>query len=212
MRIATVLAIILFCVNGLYSQISQEQVMIKAKLVDENTGEPLGAEIEFKLESGKKFVKKSDKTTGKFDVLIPENTTYEVEVSGNDVYREVFSYTSPSTGEESYKEFEHTFKVKKLAPGVVVSKQKIFAENSSELTQAGKNSLDAFKTNMRFNRNAEFNFQVNAQSKSVAEKRLASLKEYLSDWRRYLRMIEFSTGTGSDDLIIKISKVKDIFK
>jgi len=189
-----------------------EQVMVKAKVVDVNTKQPLSIELEFEPTTGRKFVVKSLENSGKFDQLFQSGTEYKVTYTGDNVYREETVFKPMGKAGESYSEITHTFEVKGLAPGVVVETFDVFGANSTDLTSAGKSALKKMKVLMRFNRNASFIFQVNAPTKSLADKRLNTLKDYLGDWRRLLERIEFLSGTSGNSLDIKVDKLKDVFK
>lgn len=213
MKSITTILCFLFTIIGINAQGDLgEQVMVKGKVVEVNTKQPMSIEIEFEPSTGRKFVVKSLEGTGKFDQLFQSGTKYNVTFSGNNVYREEIEFTPKGKSGEGYSEINHTFEVKGLNPGVVVENLDLFSAGSADLTAAGKAALKKMKISMRFNRNASFIFHVNAADKTLAENRMNTLKDYISDWRRLLERIEFQTGTSGNSLIIKVSKIKDVFK
>lgn len=213
MKSITTILCFLFTIIGINAQGNLgEQVMVKGKVVDVNTKQPLSIELEFEPPTGNKFVVKSLEDSGKFSQLFQSGTKYKVTFAGDNIYREETTYTPIGKAGEGYSEITHTFEVKGLAPGVVVEDIAIFGAGSTDLTSAGKSFLKDMKISMRFNRNTSFIFQVNAVHKTLATNRVNTLKDYISDWRRLLERIEFQTGTGGNNLIIKVSKVKDVFK
>lgn len=210
MKSITVIAVFLFAIIGINAQDIGQQVMVKAKVIDVNTKQPISIELEFQPKTGNKFVVKSNEGTGAFEQLLQANETYAITFMGDNVYREESSFTPKSN--EGYSEINKTFEVKGLAPGVVVENLDIFGANSADLTTAGKDAVNNMKVSMRFNRNTEFVFQVNAANKALAEKRLKTLKDYTNNWKRLLDRVVFQSGTSGNNLIIKVNKVEDIMK
>lgn len=212
MKYITVFATFLFTFIAINAQDLGQQVMLKGKVVDVNTNKPLSIEIEFQPKVGSKSVVKSAEGTGTFEQLLQANEEYELTFKGDNIYREEDTYTPKSNTSDGYSEIAETFKVKGLAPGVEVESLDIFAANSTDITSAGKAALNKMKISMRFNRNADFIFQVNAPTKALADKRLNTLKDFISDWRRLLDRVEFQSSTKGNTLNIIVSKVEDIFK
>ena len=210
MKSITVIAVFLFAIIGINAQDIGQQVMVKAKVIDVNTKQPISIDLEFQPATGNKFVVKSKEGTGTFEQLFQANETYTITFTGDNVYREESSFTPKSN--EGYSEINKTFEVKGLAPGVVVENLDIFGANSAELTSAGKGAIDNMKISLRFNRNTEFAFQVNAPNKTLAENRLKSLKDYTNNWKRLLERVVFQSGTSGNNLVIKVNKVIDVMK
>lgn len=213
MKSITTILCFLFTIIGINAQGGLgEQVMVKGKVVDVNTKQPISIELEFEPPTGSKFIVKSLEITGKFDQLFQSGTKYNVTFAGDNIYREETTFTPVGKEGEGYSEIAQTFEVKGLTTGVIVEDIAIFGAGSTDLTSAGKSFLKEMKISMRFNRNASFVFQVNAADKTLAANRMNTLKDYISDWRRLLERIEFQSGTGGNNLIIKVSKIKDVFK
>jgi hypothetical protein len=210
MRSITVITAFLFAIIGLNAQLG-EQVMLKAKVVDVTTGKPMSIELEFKPDNGRKFVVKSQEESGTFDQLLQGSTHFEVTFDGDNVYRETIDYTTGSA-KDGYSEITHTFKVKALKPGVKVDEMELFGPGNNDLTAAGKAALKKMKLSMRFNRNTSFIFKVNAPNQALADKRLNTLKDYISNWRRLLERVTFETGTPGNSVDVIVQDVEDIFK
>lgn len=212
MKSITVIAVILFALIGIKAQTGDigQQVMVKAKVIDINTKQPISIELEFQPKTGNKFVVISKEGTGTFEQLFQANETYTVTFTGDNVYRTETTFTPKSN--EGYSEINQTFEVIGLAPGVQVEDFEIFGPNSTDLTAKGKEALNNMKISMRFNRNTEFLFIVNAPNKTLAENRLKTLKDYTSNWRRLLDRVVFQSGTNGNNLQIKVNKVEDVMK
>ena len=210
MKSITVLTAFLFAIIGLNAQMG-EQVMLKAKVVDVTTGKPMSIEVEFKPDNGRKFVVKSHEETGTFDQLLQGGTHYEVTFDGDNVYRETIDYTS-AVVKDGYSEISHTFKVKALKPGVQVNEMEIFGPSNNDLTAAGKEALKKMKLALRFNRNTSFILKVNAPNKDLANKRLNTLKDYISNWRRLLERVTLETGTTGNSVDVIVQDVEKVFK
>lgn len=210
MKSITVITAFLFAIIGLNAQLG-EQVMLKAEVVDVTTGKPMSIELEFKPDNGRKFVVKSQEELGTFDQLLQGGTHYEVTFDGDNVYRETIDYTTGSA-KDGYSEITHTFKVKALKPGVKVDEMELFGPSNNDLTAAGKAALKKMKLSMRFNRNTSFIFKVNAPNQALADKRLNTLKDYISNWRRLLERVTFETGTPGNSVDVIVQDVEDIFK
>src|SRR5690606_1993237 len=111
-------------------------------------------------------------------------------------YQEETTFSPKKTSDDSYSEITHTFQVKGLNPGVTVEELQIFQPNSTDITAAGKEALKKMKVSMRFNRNAEFVFNVNAPNKTLADSRMKTLKDFIDNWRRLLERVSFQSGTN----------------
>lgn len=210
MKSITVLTAFLFAIIGLNAQMG-EQVMLKAKVVDVTTGKPMSIEVEFKPDNGRKFVVKSHEETGRFDQLLQGGTHYEVTFDGDNVYRETIDYTS-AVAKDGYSEINHTFKVKALKPGVKVDEMELFGPSNNDLTATGKKALKKMKLALRFNRNTSFILKVNAPNKELANKRLNTLKDYISNWRRLLERVTLEAGTPGNSVDVIVQDVEKVFK
>lgn len=210
MKSITVVTAFLFAIIGLNAQLG-EQVMLKAKVVDVTTGKPMSIELEFKPDNGRKFVIKSLEDTGTFEQLLQGGTHYEVTFDGDNVYRETIDYTS-GKAKDGYSEISHTFKVKALKPGVKVDEMELFGPSNNDITSVGKKVLKKMKISMRFNRNTSFIFKVNAPNQALADKRMATLKDFISNWRRLLERVTFETGTPGNSVDVIVQDVEDVFK
>ena len=210
MKSITVIAAFLFAIIGINAQDIGQQVMVKAKVIDVNTKQPISIDLEFQPASGNKFVVKSKEGTGTFEQLFQANETYAVTFTGDNVYRSESTFTPKSS--EGYSEINQTFEVKGLAAGVLLEDLDIFGANSTDITAKGKEALNNMKISIRFNRNTEFLFQVNAANKTLADNRLKTLKDYTKDWRRLLDRVVFQSGTSGNNLLIKVNKVEDVMK
>ncbi len=210
MKSITLIAVFLLAIIGINAQDIGQQVMVKAKVIDVNTKQPISIELEFQPATGNKFVVKSKEGSGTFEQLFQANETYAVTYKGDNVYRQESTFTPKSSA--GYSEISQTFEVIGLAPGVLVEDLDIFGANSTDLTAKGKEALNQMKISMRFNRNTEFIFQVNAANKTLSDNRLKTLKDYTSNWRRLLDRVVFQSGTNGNNLQIKVNKVEDVMK
>lgn len=147
----------------LYSQFlnnTSVQLILKGKVYDEYTGNPVGAIIEFRTTTGKKFKIKSDSVSGEYSQVFNSGDKIEVIIYDWDVVREKFSVQLPDTNK--YAEIEQNFKVKHLKEGLVAYRFNCFETGSAEISPDCKANLLSLDEVLRFNRNVKFEIQVTA--------------------------------------------------
>lgn len=135
------------------------QVLAKGKITDESTSMPIGTNLEFKSESGKRIKTLSNSITGNWELLLPEGK-YEVVLFSWNIARKI-DYIEIIAGTK-FKEIERNFTVKRMLPNDIMFKMKAFADNSTVPNKTILKELDELKETMKFNRGVEFIVYVNA--------------------------------------------------
>lgn len=200
------------------------QILVKGVVTDENTGEPMSVEMEFKDSKGREFKIRSNSVDGTFSQVVESGETYEVMLNEWDVFRKETTFRSPDT--DVYIETEHNFTVVKMNPGAKVATPELFAKGEANFSAAGLAFVKDFGRDLRFNRSANFAISVNAAdtydgksssaAKALIDKRIATLETlFENEWRRYSKRIDIKadySGSCSGDAVVTVTKLEDAFK
>ncbi|MEJ5286725.1 MAG: hypothetical protein CH6_0265 [Candidatus Kapaibacterium sp.] len=169
----------------LYSQFlnnTSVQLILKGKVYDEYTGNPVGAIIEFRTTTGKKFKIKSDSVSGEYSQVFNSGDKIEVIIYDWDVVREKFSVQLPDTNK--YAEIEQNFKVKHLKEGLVAYRFNCFETGSAEILPDCKANLLSLDEVLRFNRNVKFEIQVTAFDTYYKTKRKQKIQKVVTEKKK----------------------------
>ncbi len=152
--------LLLLPLNSLLSQ--PLPIVVKGKIADEQTGEPMGVDIEFRNSDGKKIKINSNSLTGEFQQVLNAGEFYEVILSGSNIIRKVDRFKVDHY--DSYDEQEQNFTVKKLEPGRTLFRLSPFEKGSSQIIGDELESIFIeLQEIMKFNRAVYFEFVVNAK-------------------------------------------------
>lgn len=215
--------IFLFASHISYGEIP---LVVKGKVLDEFSGEPLLCTIEFRTNNGKK-IKVNTLEDGSYQQVLTSGMTYDVYIYDWNILRTNLSYSVPY--KEDYQEIEKDFYVKKLEKGNTIYKEDFFERSSSSLTAEAEKFLKELNTTMRFNRSVKFDLYVNAHDtysrssrkiRSLVEKRISTLKEKIDSFPMFRdRLIlvpdeskpDGKASTTNPDAIIKVHDIENIF-
>lgn len=183
--------ILLFIPTILSSQFlnnSNVQLILKGKVIDEYTGNPVGAVIEFRTNTGKKFKIKSDSVSGNYQQVFQSGENVEVIIYDWDVVRTKFTVQLPDTNK--YAEIEQNFAVKHLREGLIAYKYNCFERGNANLTPSCKDNLLGLDEVLRFNRNVKFEIQVTAFDTYVKTKRFEKVQKVVTDKKKKKTIVE----------------------
>ncbi len=137
-------------------------IVVKGKVTDELTGQPIGVEIEFRSTDGRKIKINSNSISGEYQQVLNAGEFYDVIFSGPNIIRKVDRLKVDHF--DSYDEQEQNFTVIKLEPGRTLFKISAFNKGSNEVSKEEIESVfNQIKEIMKFNRAVNFEFVINAK-------------------------------------------------
>jgi hypothetical protein len=136
------------------------QVIVKGKVIDEYSGKPTEAQIEFKTSSGNKFKIKSNSIDGSYSQVFNAGETVDATFTNFDLIKTTSSFKVDQT--DTYKEQNLDLKVKKLTAGLVAYSLEAFKSGEDVVNQESKAVIEKLEEVMTFNRNVKFDISVNA--------------------------------------------------
>ncbi|MCX7909645.1 MAG: hypothetical protein N2560_09040 [Ignavibacteria bacterium] len=181
--IISVIILIVPCL--LYPQFlnnSTVQLILKGKVLDEYTGNPVGAIIEFRTSTGKKFKIKSDSVSGEYSQVFQSGENIEVIIYDWDVIRQKFNVQLPDTNK--YAEIEQNFTVKHLKEGLVAFKFDCFEKGNSSLLNDCEEKLGGLDDVLRFNRNVKFEIQVTAYDTYIKTRKVQTVQKVVTEKKK----------------------------
>jgi len=157
--------------NYAYSFNKNVTILVKGKVVDQFTGEPVETTVEFKTSKGKKFRIKTNSLDGTFEQIFNAGDNIEIKFYFWNVARTYYKIHIKDT--IAYSEQYENFTVKKLEVGKSLFKFNLFKPRSSEFVSNYKQLLDSVEHLLRFARNIKVEFRVNAHDS------YAQIKKYI---------------------------------
>lgn len=167
---------------------SNVQLILKGKIIDEYTGNPVGATIEFRTNTGKKFKIKSDSVSGNYQQVFQSGENVEVIIYDWDVVRAKFTVQLPDTNK--YAEIERDFVVKHLREGLVAYKYNCFERGEAILNPDCKDKLLALDEVLRFNRNVKFEIQVTAFDTYIKTRKVEKIQKVVTEKKKKKTIVE----------------------
>lgn len=137
-------------------------IVVKGKITDEQTGQPIGVDIEFRSTDGRKIKINSNSISGEYQQVLNAGEFYEVILTGPNIIRKVDRLKVDHF--DSYDEQEQNFTVIKLEPGRAIFKITAFDKGSNQINKEELESIfSEIQEIMKFNRAVNFEFVVNAK-------------------------------------------------
>lgn len=210
-RYQLLLVLLIFNFNAIYSQFlsgKDAQVLVKGKIFEENTLEPLVLSIEFRSQEGKK-IKTQSNSNGEFEQLLPSGSKYLVILNSDSILRKEFNFIVDDSDKFIEQKTEWTAIKPKV--GSRIFGGNIFLNSSSNLSEQGIESLKELQMLLRFNRSLYVSFEI-SNKENLYESRLNFLKNYVESWTREKARIEFNImgkEQSNNDLNVKITKMSD---
>ncbi len=167
---------------------STVQLILKGKVTDEYSGKPVGATIEFRTNTGKKFKIKSDSLSGEYQQVFQSGEKLEVIIYGWDLIRQNFVVNLPDTNK--YAEIEQNFIVKQLREGLIAYRFDCFGTESSELSESCKENLLSLDEVLRFNRNVKFEIQVTTYDTYIKTEKVRKVEKVVAERKKKKKIIE----------------------
>lgn len=178
MKISAILATIicfLICFN--LNSAQTVQVFMKGKIIDEITGTPVSANIEFRMPNGKKIKIQSNSITGAYEQIFNAGDSVDVILTNWDIARKSESIYIENF--QKYTEIEKNFYVTRFTLGATIAAMNAFKHKEVEILPAFAEKLDEINKMLLFNRNVKFEILVSAKDTYKVEYR--TIKEKVID-------------------------------
>lgn len=219
------LVMILFLIISLNAQAQfisgqKGKILLKGKVIQEESNQPAGVNIKFIDEKGREFRTNSNSNSGIYKVLLESGKEYDVKIHGDDILRKTI--TLEIDKKEEYVEMDQDFTVQKLKPGLVLAHiNDAYAGNN--LTEKAIDALKQIKIMMRFNRNMEIKIYLLADNSDSqkARYRLSAIEDEIGSWnvaKRNVKEIAIKQEYqnikplgNAEDFVVFISKISDPF-
>lgn len=209
----TLLFALFFLPNNLYS--FTNNVLLQAKLINENDNNPIGAEVTFEDSEGDKIRVNADPLTGIFEQLLKADHEYKITFQGPEIIRKVITFKTKES--ETYSEQKEEFAVIKLEPKAKILNLNI-SEDENNISENEKKSLNELKSLLRFNRSLYIDIvcstnELKTKFETIIEDkswRIYRGKITVYDSNNYSKLpVKFD---GGNDTVVIVNKVEDPFK
>ncbi len=182
--------------------------LIKGKLLDAESGAPVGSYLIFLDETGKPVKIKSNSGDGSFQGILESGKTYHVSVTGYLITNHDGTIVVPP---KEYTEFNRDFKLKKIDAGLELSKQQGFMPNDADITDSGKQMLEKLKSFLDANISAHVNITVSSGDSYFKSKRVK--KEYTDKrGRKRYKRVRVTTEEQLQELLsARVEAIRSFF-
>ncbi len=171
---SSILITLLLTYNNAYSFSSNVTILVKGVVLDEFTGKPVETFVEFKTSNGKRFKIKTNSMTGQFQQILKAGDVVQIKFYFWDVARKIVTLHVKDT--IAYSEQNVNYWVKKLDVGRILFKFNLFKPVTSEFVNNSMSLIDSLEFLLRFSRNIEVEFRINAHDTYAKIKKFAPQK------------------------------------
>ncbi len=156
------------------------QVFMKGKIIDEITGSPVSANIEFRTPNGKKIKIQSNSITGAYEQIFNAGDSVEVVFTNWDIARKTESFVIENY--QKYTEIERNFYVTKFTAGGTIVAMNAFNKNEADILPTFESKMEEINKMLLFNRNVKFEILISAKDTYKIEHKV--IKEKVVDKSR----------------------------
>ncbi|MBI5325874.1 MAG: hypothetical protein HZB41_11490 [Ignavibacteriae bacterium] len=135
-------------------------VLLQGKIIDKQTGQPVGTSFRFTSESGKKNQSQSGATDGAFQVVLNSGENYYLALKEYLVIEPSAYFQIPSN--PNYSEITQIIYVKRVTPGSEIFAFKAFEPNSKTLIDNAHQTLIEIKNFMGMNPNINLKLTISS--------------------------------------------------
>ncbi|OGU17388.1 MAG: hypothetical protein A2X61_05690 [Ignavibacteria bacterium GWB2_35_12] len=151
-----IFSIILIIFTSIYIYVSYSSpiasvALIQGKIIDKDTGQPVGTSFRFTSESGKKNQSQSTANDGSYQVVLNSGENYYLSIKEYVVVEPSSYFQIPPNS--SYAEVTQNIYVRKVTPGVELFRFKAFEPNSKTLLEKARQTFIEVKNFMAMNPN-----------------------------------------------------------
>jgi len=210
---------ILFLVNSTtYSTL----VLVTGIITEEDSGNPIGVNIEIRDKNGKKIKTQSNSLSGEFQQILNAGEHFTVILYNDNIIRREFKFSTIDTN--SYAEQKENWSVFKPVVGSKIFKGNIFIHGSKDFLESAQDVLEEMQMLLRFNRNlivtfklsAEMNHadkkgkKINKTDENLLSERIKILNDYISKWTKERNRIKIDSKSDEhNDFVVQISEIKN---
>lgn len=185
------------------------QVLVKGKITDFYTNNPMQVEIRFEDPSGKFFKISSNSLTGNYEQVLQSGTKYDVRLNSNFIFPTSYELITPNA--EQYLEIDQDYQVIKLEKGTTALALDIFQAGSNIINVNAIDLINDLNVKMRFNRSVKVNFEINViDSREQFEKEITKKIKKKTIKQKSFDKVGFES-LGDNRLKQAISSLKDKF-
>lgn len=188
--VLTILALTLLVLNGTYTLVAQNDivVLLKGTIKEQGSEAPVEAEISFRDQADNPVRAKSDKQ-GNYQAVLKPGQKYTVIFTGQNILREIMQFSLDPV--EKYTEIRKDFTVKRVVSGLELFNGFAFEKGSTALTTDGQEKMKEIIDILNKNRSMTIKIAVfgdladdNTLQQSRTEALMATLGEVKSGKKR----------------------------
>ncbi len=135
------------------------QVLVKGKITDFYSGNPMQVEIRFEDPTGKFFKISSNSLTGNFEQVLQAGVKYDVRLNSKFIFPTSYELSTPNA--EQYLEINQDYQVIKLEKQTTALALDLFQSGSDNLNANTSDLIKDLNIKMRFNRSVKIDFEIN---------------------------------------------------
>jgi hypothetical protein len=144
-----------------YSFNKTVQILVKGKIIDEYTGNPVEAQLEFRDQTGKKIRTKSNSLDGSWEQIFNSGDKLDLVVMNWDVARSISKLNVKDTS--AYSEQKQDYYVRKFEQGKPIYKFNLFEPKLAKFVSNHNILLDSLKDVLLFSRNIKVELRINVR-------------------------------------------------
>ncbi len=147
------------------------QVLVKGKITDFYSGNPMQVEIRFEDPSGKFFKISSNSLTGNFEQILQTDVEYNVRLNSNSIFPTSYILKTPKA--DKYIEINQDYQAIKLEKQSTALALDLFQSGSDKINANTSDLIKDLNLKMRFNRSVKIEFEINvSDSRNQFEKEI----------------------------------------
>lgn len=124
-------------------------VLLQGKIIDSQTGQPVGTGIQFVNSAGTKIQTRSNPNNGAYQQVLAPNEDYIVMFKDYIITNESKSFKTPNVSE--YHEENYDFRIMKITTGMELFRFNGFEANGSQFTSSGERRMKELKEMLSYN-------------------------------------------------------------
>jgi hypothetical protein len=215
--------IFLFGFGSSSQMFSSVQVLIKGKITDELNHKPIGVNIEFRDNNGKKIKCQSNSLSGEFEQVLESGQKFKVILSSDVILRKEFKFSVIDTNQ--YAEQKTDWLVIKPVIDAIVFQGSVFNDNDSNISRAGTESLEELQMLLRFNRTLHVVFKIYTEeiitikgkkkttsiNLELLDKRVKAIEQIISSWTMEnprIQIKQIDNSVEQYNLVVQITKLQ----
>ena len=161
--------------NDVYSFNKAVQVLVKGTIIDEYTGKPVEAQLEFRDQNGRKIKTKSNSIDGSWEQIFNAGDQLEVILSNWNVARKIDRLVVKDTN--AFFEQKTDYAVRLFEVGKPIYKLNIYEPQTAKFKENHNMILDSLKDVLLFARNIKVELRTNSHDSYAKIKTLVPVEK-----------------------------------